>query len=373
MIHSECKPREGNRKWAAIYGALAAVLGTLSVGCASVGTSSQPQPSAAPHVLAVSANPREVPSPTQQDYVTAANLVYSTGARGIVESYMWSSLEPSAGQYSLQKLQNDLNFGATQGLQTYLEIQVINTTPREVPPDLINVSWNDPQMKSRFHALLDAIKPLLTSQVAYISVGNEVDVYLRAHPTEWAAYQSFYEDALAYIHQTVPGIHVGVTTTFGGASGAAQANVTALNRMSDIWIFTYYPLGPGFVPNSPQSPLTDFPTMLSLAGTKQVVLQEVGYPSSTVLSSSEGNQAEFVTQFFQAWQNSGQRIPLLSFSLLHDLTPTICAQANTYYQLPPDPAFQAYFCSLGLRHADDTEKPAWSAFTSGAAANGFPQ
>lgn len=376
MIPSKARFRKSNRSWVSVCSVLVAVLASLSHGCTGLATSStsgQPQPSADQRVLGVYPNPTEVPPPIPQDYVNAVNLVYGAGARGIIETQTWSSMEPSAGQYALQNLQNDLNFEASKGLQTYLGIQVINTVPKAVPPDLVGVSWDDPLMKSRFHALLDAIKPLLTSHVAYISIGNEVDVYLSAHPTEWTAYQSFYEDALVYIHQTMPGVRVGVTATYGGASGPAQANMTALNSTSDIWIFTYYPLGPGFVPNSPQSPLTDFPTMLTLAGTKQVVLQEVGYPSSSVISSSEANQAAFVTQSFQAWQDSGQRIAFLSFFTLHDLTPTICAQMNAYYQTPPDPAFQAYVCSLGLRHEDDTLKPAWSAFVSAAAAHGFPQ
>jgi hypothetical protein len=375
-VISKDRARQSNGGWAVIWALLAAALASLLGGCSGVVTSgmlSQPQPSADQRVLAVFPNPTQVPTPAPQDYINAVNLVYGAGARGIVEAPTWSSLEPSAGQYSLQNLQNDLTFQASKGLRIYLGILVINSVPKEVPPDLINVSWDDPAMKSRFHALLDAIKPLLTTYVAYMSIGNEVDLYMKAHPTEWLAYQSFYEDGLAYIHQTMPGIRVGVTTTFAGASTSAQANVAALNSMSDVWIFTYYPTGAGFVPNSPQSPLSDFPTMLTLAGTKDVVLQEVGYPSSTVISSSEANQAAFVTQFFQAWQNSGQRIPFLSFYLLHDLTPTTCAQLNSYYQVSPDPAFQAYLCTLGLRHDDDTLKPAWSAFVSAAAAQGFPQ
>lgn len=370
MIHYKDKTRKPNRCCVAMCAVLTAAFASLSAGCSS--TSTLRQPSADQRVLAVATNPREVPTPAQQDYLNAVDLVYGAGARGMVETQTWSSLEPSPGQYSLQNLQSDLNFQAGRELQTYLGIQVINTVPKEVPTDLMSVSWDDPQMKARFHALLDAIKPLLTPQVAYISIGNEVDRYLSGHPLEWTAYQNFYEDALAYIHQTLPGIRVGVTTTFGGASGGAQASVAALNRMSDVLIFTYYPLGGGFVPNVPQLPTTDFPTMLALAGTKEVVLQEVGYPSSTVISSSEANQAAFVNEFFQAWQNTGQRIPFLSFFLLHDFTPSFCAALNAYYQSPPDPAFQAYLCSLGLRHDDGTEKPAWSAFVSGAAAHGFP-
>ncbi|HKV05306.1 MAG TPA: hypothetical protein VJO53_09395 [Candidatus Acidoferrales bacterium] len=358
---------------AAARNVLAAVLMAASAGCSSNSApGGGPPPPADNRVLGIAANPREVPPPVPQDYLDAAALVRGAGVRGTIQTDTWSVLEPAPGQYALQDLQNGLNFAASQGLQAYVGIQVINTVPKTVPSDLMGVNWNDPQMESRFHALLDAILPLLGNQVTYLSIGNEVDVYLTAHPAEWTSYEGFYEDALAYIHQKSPGIRVGVTTTFTGASGAARANVALLNSRSDLWIFTYYPLGAGFVPNSPQSPLTDFPTMLTLAGTKDVALQEVGYPSSTAISSSEANQASFVTAFFQAWQNTGQRIPFLSFFLLHDLTPSICSQLNAYYGVPPDPAFQAYLCTLGLRHDDDTLKPAWAAFVNAAAANGFP-
>jgi hypothetical protein len=325
-------------------------------------------------IVAVYANPPSISPPTSQDYLNAAILVYNAGARGTIEQQTWSVLEPSPYQYSLVNLQNELNFYSTEGLTTYLLIKVIDTVAREVPPDLATVNWDDPQMESRFHSLLDTIRPLLTPQVRYISIGNEVDVYLTNHPLEWVAYQTFYEDALNYIHQTMPGIQVGVTTTFGGASAGAKANVAALNNMSDVWILTYYPLGPGWIPLAPQSPLVDFPSMLALAGTKQIVLQEVGYPSSALLSSSEANQATFVQAVFLAWQQNDaiQRIPFLSFFVLHDLTPSICSELNAYYQLPPDPALQAYLCSLGLRHSDGTIKPGWTSFVGTAAAEGFP-
>lgn len=351
-----------------------AATASLLIACAgcggSSGTSSPPPPDH--RVLGLAANPRGVPPPTQQDYLDAVNLAINAGARGIVETNTWSSLEPAPGQYALQNLQNDLTFQAQEGFEIYLGIQVINTVPKEVPADLMNVAWDDPQMKARFHSLLDAIRPLLNSHVAFLSIGNEVDVYLTQHPSEWVAYESFFEDALSYVHQTMPGIAAGVTTTFGGASGAGSANVAALNTKSDVWMLTYYPLGAGYVVEPAQSPVTDFQTMLGLAGTKNVVLQEVGYPSAAILSSSEANQAAFVTAFFQAWQTAGQRIPFLSFFLLHDLTPDVCAQLNAYYQVPPDAAFQAYLCTLGLRRDDDTVKASWQAFLNGAAADGFP-
>jgi|SRR5882762_1277503 len=323
-------------------------------------------------VLGITANARPVPPPTQQDAINAEVLVTNAGARGAVLTFAWNQLETSPGVFNLAALQSSITYSTSKGFVIYLGFQLINTVARELPTDLQGLAWNDPLMESRFHALLDAIRPMLTSQVRYISVGNEVDVYLGAHPAEWATYQAFYENALAYIHQTMPGIQVGVTSTYTGASIAQQLNVIQLNTMSDVWIFTYYPLGAGFVPNGPQSPIADFATMRTLAGNRPVVLQEVGYPSSNTISSSESAQATFVSNVFQSWQAGSTQMPFLNYFALHDFTPAFCTSLAQYYGDPNDPAFAAYLCSLGLYHDDGTVKPSWQTLVESAAGQGFP-
>jgi len=111
--------------------------------------------------------------------------------------------------------------------------------------------------------------------------------------------------------------------------------------------------------------------MTALASRWPVVLQEVGYPSATVLSSSELNQARFVRSVFRAWNASAARIPFLNYFLLHDLPPQLCGQLAQYYGLPHDRNFQAFLCSLGLRYADGKPKSAWSALVKAAKAAGF--
>jgi hypothetical protein len=111
--------------------------------------------------------------------------------------------------------------------------------------------------------------------------------------------------------------------------------------------------------------------MVGLAGRGQVILQEVGYPSSTLLASSELTQAQFVTDVFRAWTPRIARIPFLNFFLLHDLPAPTCKELASYYGLPHDQNFQAFLCSVGLRHADGRPKPAWSALVKGARAAGL--
>jgi hypothetical protein len=131
---------------------------------------------------------------------------------------------------------------------------------------------------------------------------------------------------------------------------------------------TYYPLGARFVPRPPDTANADIAQMVSMAAGRPLVLQEVGYPSSTRLSSSEGVQAEFATRVMAAWHAAGPKIPLLNWFALHDLTTEVCDTFTRYYALPGDANFAAYLCTLGLRRADDAPKPSWQAFIDAARA-----
>jgi hypothetical protein len=311
-------------------------------------------------VLSISSNPRTGPGTPPQDFLAAIDLAYQAGARGNFVSWTWRALEPSPGRFHLDEMKDGLNYlGNTRGFELLVGIQVLNTTAKETPSDLADIPFDASAMKKRFHALMDAMRPYLNRHVKYLSIGNEVDVYLLPHPREWAAYQAFYNDGVAYVHTLAPWIKVGVTVTHDGAI-ANRVQVQNLNGRSDVFMMTYYPLANRFMARNPDSALTDIQKMVDLAKSRLLILQEVGYPSSAILSSSEQKQAQFVTQVFRAWKANANRIPFLNFFLLHDLPTQMCAELAKYYGLPSDRNFQSFLCSLGLRHSDGRPKLAWT-------------
>ncbi len=316
-------------------------------------------------VLSISASARQDPPPQVQDYINAFELGYKAGARGEFDSHTWQKLEPSAGHFALDEVKETFSFAKDRGLVVLLGIQVLNTTAKETPPDLAGVPFDSPQMKRRFHALIDALRPHLGKQLTYLSIGNEVDEYLGAHANEWGPYKNFYQDAVAYVHSVLPGVKLGVTTTFEGAKGGQAGRVADLNASSDVFILTYYPLGANFVVRGANAPVGDFPQMVQLAKGRPVVLQEVGYPAAGQLSSSEQAQADFVNNVYAAWKAAGGSIPFLNFFLLHDLPPKMCDELAQYYGVG-GANFKAYLCSLGLRKVNGAPKAAWQAFSRGA-------
>lgn len=305
--------------------------------------------------------------PTQSGLDDATALAMQAGVNAAVVTLTWADLEPQPGLIDLTQLKSKLDYfhglGHGHGLTCFVGIQVINTVKREVPADLAGTDFAAPAMSSRFHALLDAVRGILTSEDAFLSIGNEVDVYLSHNPAEWAAYQTFYADAVAYVHAAVPGMLVGVTTTFRGYSADSSSQIKSLNSSSDVITLTYYPVGLDQQVAASNSPTTDVPQMLRLADGKPVVIQEAGFPSSAANGSSESMQADFVTNLLNAWRSAGTPMPFLSYFLLYNFDATTCASLTDYYQMQTSPTFATFLCSLGLRHSDGTPKPDWQKFT----------
>lgn len=320
--------------------------------------------------MAIAAFARLDPFPTPGQAAArdseAFELAFNAGARGQVTTFTWRALEPTQGTYDADKLQDlaaAINKARARSMVQYLGIQVINTSALEVPAGLEAEAFDSPVRIARFRALLDQIVTPHRGRIAYLSIGNEIDVYLRAHPTQWAAYQRFYEDAAQYARSLDPALKVGVTATADGAVSFSTADLQAINATSDVVILTYYPLAfdvNAFITVRPPSDVSsDFTNMLAFAGAKTLVLQEVGYPASTINASSQTLQAGFVRAVFSAWSRAGRRIPFLTFFHLHDFTQTMCDDFSVYYQAVGSSSFNAYLCTLGLRRVDGTPRDAW--------------
>lgn len=344
---------------------IAVVLMTLGLGIA-VSNAQDTNSDAPQRTLAISTLPVLEPPITQDNmierFLSAMERSVKAGATGNMISKTWHELEPQAGQFMLEDLSNDLNYRTAKYNQLeFLSLQILNTTTKETPPDLLPVAFDEPEMITRFQQFFDALLPRLNERVQYLSIGNEVDAYLSAHPDEWKPYQQFYEAALAYVHQRAPWIKVGVTATFGGTQ-TYHNEVADLNAQSDVWIMTYYPLAADFGVREPDVPLVDFPQMVGWAGDKPLVLQEVGYPAAESLDSSEAKQAAFVHNVFRAWEADAAHIPFLSYFAQGDFSDEMCKGFLTYYGLPDQQRFYDFLCTLGLLKVDGTPREAWAAF-----------
>lgn len=363
---------------ALVFASLVAVAAACGDGASS------PPPPVKPGVLSVSADPRLEPFPTTaQEYGTlvdqARKLVHDAGVRGQMTTWTWKELEPTQGTFDANKFSDvdtSIAYASKLAMVDYVGIQVINTSALEVPPDLASTPLDDPAMQTRFKALLDRVITPHKGAIKYLSIGNEVDAYLRAHPADWPRYKTFYVAMAAYAKSLDPALQVGVTGTTDGALTLSTALLKDLASTSDVVILTYYPLNfdaKGTIRvRDPNVVSADLAALLAFAGSRPLVLQEVGYPAAPSLASSEEKQAAFVSNVFAAWKANPGRIPFLNFFLLHDLTSKICSDLASYYGVSGSQDFYDFLCTLGLRKVDGTPRPAWNAFVTEAAGAGLP-
>ncbi|GAB4443963.1 MAG: hypothetical protein OHK0011_26180 [Turneriella sp.] len=321
-------------------------------------------------------------------YTTEYQNAYTFGARGAQTAAPWSNLEDDgtaepgedADGFNLTMVSNSF-FGldAIHGYgftHIFFNLPALTHTGRKIPSDISGLAFNHPTVKMRYRRAIDKVLPYLNGSVKYFSLGNEVDSYLKTRPTaEWTEYKELIEDARSYLKSLKPNIIVGVTTTFAGFSGAESAAIAALNENMDAYFLTYYPISGAFVASNPGVVSTDFAAMVTQSGSKPIVIQELGYPTSTTNSGSEANQATFIANVFDQWKQRGSvKFPFLSFFKRREWNACECA-AQTASIAPnnvPGNPFYDFMCSLGILNNDSTAKSSNATLISKMSEVGIP-
>lgn len=313
--------------------------------------------------FAITGYPRHGDRAEAADWLAMLEDFKAVNARGMVITKSWTDLEPTKRAYTgLEQLGKDFASNVKDGRDVFFGIQPINTTRRTLPPDLMGKDWDDAEVIGRFQELVDRLSLQGAPAPKFVSLANEADVYLGDRPKEVEKFLKFYERASAIVKQAFPGTRAGITVTYDGLVKGRGALIQKLIDASDIAIFTYYPVI-DLVPQPVENVGDNLDGILKVAGEKEVLLQEVGYPSAELLGSSPKTQGVFFRNVIGAIQQREQ-IKFASLFILHDFSPQLCDMFVTYYGFEkapeaPKKKFREFLCSLGMKKFDGTEKPAW--------------
>ena len=299
------------------------------------------------------------------DFGEAFVMGQSVGMQATNISLQWDELEPSPGEYTDPDawLQNANEFFPTQNIAISLMIGFIDTNNLRLPDYLANKPFDDPEVIERFKRLLDYVFAKIPRlELTSLSIGNEIDGYLGTDEKLWQHYTNFFREVAAYAKTRRTNLVVGSKLGFGGLTTTAYELSRELVAASDAVMLTYYPLKPDFTVKNPDVVFDDFGSLVELFPNKPIYILEAGYPSSTLLDSSEEKQAAFVQNVFRAWDEHAARIKLIDFLWLHDIAPELVDELGNYYGLN-DEKFQAYLATLGLRTFEGQDKKAFKALS----------
>jgi len=192
-------------------------------------------------------------------------------------------------------------------------------------------------------------------QPEYLSLGIEVNILYEKSPSDFDSFVSLYDETYDAVKAVSPntkiftvfqlermkGLQGGL---FGGTNNPDNAQWELLSRFpkSDLMAFTTYP---DLIYKSPSEIPSDYYSEIATRTQKPIAFTEIGWhtaASPAGWESSESEQAEFVTRFFEL--SSGLNKELLIWSFMYD----------------PDTVEP--FDSMGLRRSDGTARPAWDAW-----------
>ncbi len=316
-----------------------------------------------------------------QSYDQAFDLGMTTGAEFITLSLTWDLLEPTKGDYTTGSLMYLLDIANSyypaKGTKVALGINPIDTVYKGLPAGMTSTDFDSAEVIAQYKLLLDIVFDHIKDlDLACLSIGNEVDIYLAAHPAELAKYHAFYEAAADYARSKRSGLTVGFKATHGGLTGASKTDMKTMNQHSDAVLATYYPLNADFTVKATTAVDADFDAIVAEYPGKTIYFLEAGYPGSATCGSSDDAQADFIVKVFSAWDRHAGSIGAVTFAWLTDLSETKAQEYVTYYGMSGDPnetRFKEYLRSLGLRTypGAGADKKAFTTLKSEAAARGW--
>ncbi len=295
-------------------------------------------------------------NPTEETYLVSLREQVRVGTQGLAMSAKWNELEPAPGQYALKKVEDSVGLSKFIGGKSLFTFQTIDTNNWALPQDLTGLRFDDPKVVGRASVLLNKVLTSLGQGVKWISLGNEVDVYLAEHPEEFPEYLNLLKELEAIVRRERPDMKVGVTVTFDGIIRRPEI-VSKLAQFGNCAIVNYYPMKEDFSP----MPLTDtsanFDKIQAYAAGRGLVLQEVGLASAPLLGSSEALQADFVSAVFRQLETR-KGIEFASFFMQYEFPGPMLDFFESYYGLKNE-RFRAFLGTLGFHDAAGNPKPSW--------------
>ncbi len=294
----------------------------------------------------------------------------AAGVRMVVLRQVWRDMSEA----TLAEMASDASFYGSFGVSIFVNLAFVDRIKDERPDTLTGAAWDSPLMLDGLKAAIDSVFGKLGKTVSALSLGNEVDVFLEAHPGDRAAIQKLLEQAGAYARshpKAADDLRVGVSLS-PKAVVADGAPYKDLLSAGDVAVLSYRP-GLGQSELAQPAPVAaDLDAMIVAVGGMPIWLDPVSYPSADMLASSSEKQGLFYESLFGALAPRRKDISWVNIVSMHDPAPGACKVYAEKQGQAADGPFAAYVCSWGLALSAGSKKSSWQQVLSGTAAFAQP-
>lgn len=274
-------------------------------------------------------------------------------------SLRWTDIEKSPQVYDLSEIHKWARYTSLYRFDLAFTLRVVDTSITWLPTDLAGKSLTDPEVQQRLQELLHRILPLFNARMKWINISNEVDLFVYMYPGRETEVIDFLGHTRMMVRGINPALSVGAVLSFGTALNSDPL-LKKIDPILDHVSATYYPLLSTFAPRQPSDATGDIRLLAALTK-KPIILTEIGYPSSGLLTSSPQQQGEFYRNVLDALQKEGSHFIAANLFQHADMPPpTVIHLASFYYSEEVANRYRALLSSLGMKTFAGTLKPAWS-------------
>lgn len=252
---------------------------------------------------------------TEAGFGAVVDVAEAAGATLLSFGYaQWSAQEPSSGTYDLSDFDPFFAVAENRGFTYVWDVSTpIGPAGLDVPADLAFVDFDDPTIRSRYAAYLEAVAaaapPAVTHFTLHVEGSSE---YFAEHPDQQDGFCGFMESAVAALRAARPGARIGTYWRY--------EDVDDLDLMRCATGAGDY-LGLAFILNPPGDTLDDVGPLLDdwLDRTDQpIAIVEAGWPSSDRFQSDATCQAAYVSGVFRAVEDRAARMEFVSYYTAFD-------------------------------------------------------
>lgn len=298
----------------------------------------------------------------------AVLVALAAGARAVVVEVNWADLPLTSGDWA--RLGALGSYLAAERKHVLLSLAVVDARADERAPELQPHPWSSLVVEQGMQDLIDRLFATFGTELAYVSLGMEVDRYLSSSPSQASAFAGFMVQALTYgrEHPNRPEqASLGVTwSSESWTSGEENSLRDALVEVSDVVMLAHDGLDEAKRVRTPGESIAHLRKAVEAIEAKPVVLHRVSYSTSSLIGGSKLGQAAFVTDLFELVQEHRERIPFVGVATLHDPSLESCSRYAQARDPTSSAELYAFWCGVGLRTRQGQSKEAFSAFLSGA-------
>lgn len=282
----------------------------------------------------------------------AADRILQMGGDHCYLKIPWSAFEPSVGVYQGESLITRF-VDDCPDKPIMMQLSAVDTdSVRHVPSELAAVAWDHASMTAAYKNFLTHMAPYFKGRLYLLGVGNEIDLYFDANPSEIAAYGTFISTVRTHARTLFGSNPFMVTVSWQHAVGERLGTTYVPVRTAvDAVSYTYYPIlavGDGCLTGCDNSLLNSLLLDTSYTAGKPYFYQEYGASRDVTFGGSDEYQngiIQFTVSVLSSIAGAGFPMRGVTWFTLSDWDQDL---------LGFPPPFDKFFSETGLRDLTNT-------------------